>query len=121
MASGPARNFYNAHSCIPPYAAHHPGWNQPIPALHHTPPTTPPITHHATLAHTKRKEEYSPISAQHPHHNAMPPYTKRTGEEPPIPTQHATPPTTHHTHARHAGERRLKHTMDIKGGGLGDT
>ena len=72
---------------------------------------------HATLPHTKRTEEDSPIPAQHSTHHATPLHTEHTEEEPPIPAQHPTPPATHHTHTWHWWERRLKtHTMDIKGG-----
>ena len=59
------------------HTTHHRGWYQPIPALHHTPPTTSPITHHATLPHAtppKHTEEGSPIPAQHTTHHATPPH-----------------------------------------------
>ena len=104
IASGPTHNFScNVHSCTLPCAhtTHHPGWHQPILALHHTPRTMPPMTHHATLPHTKRAEEDSPIPAQHPIHHATLPHTKCMEKEPPIPAQHPTPPATDKWHSIH--------------------
>ena len=79
MASGPSPQL-RLQRTLPhhpnPHTTHYPGWHQPIPARHPTPPTTPPITH-------------QPIPARHPTPPTPPPITHQ-----PIPTRHPTPPTT---------------------------